>query len=138
VPLTRDKATRTAIAALAGSIDTDAASRRGREHSALPNGIARAVWILATWMHETLTGAGLGVGDPDCDVMVAGRVVLAETRDIFRTALSVDERPGREPAPGHCLMPGLPYCTLETNPVLVPEAQRWMAAVLADQQPPSR
>jgi len=77
---------------------------------------------------------GLGVGDPACDVMVAWKVLSADTRDIFRTAISVDESTWAR-ARGWALSRALivlPYDTLETNPVLVREAHRWLAEVLAD------
>jgi len=60
----------------------------------------------------------LGVGDPACDVMVAWKVLSADTRDIFRVELSVDEATwarGRGWALSHGLM-ALSYYTLETNP----------------------
>ncbi len=59
----------------------------------------------------------LGVGDPACDVMVAWKVLPAETRDIFRTALSMDEATwarGRGWALSHALI-ALSYYTLATN-----------------------
>ncbi|HCO01765.1 MAG TPA: phosphotransferase, partial [Actinobacteria bacterium] len=34
---------------------------------------------------------GLGVGDPACDLMVAWNLLSAETRDVFRAALTVDD-----------------------------------------------
>jgi aminoglycoside phosphotransferase (APT) family kinase protein len=74
------------------------------------------------------------VGDPACDVMVAWKVLSADTRDIFRTALSVDEATwarSRGWALSQALI-ALAYYTLETNAVLVREAQRWMNEVLAD------
>jgi aminoglycoside phosphotransferase (APT) family kinase protein len=76
----------------------------------------------------------LGVGDPACDVMVAWKVLSAETRATFRTALSVDEATwarGRGWALSQALG-ALSYYTLETNPLLVREAERWMAEVFAD------
>lgn len=33
----------------------------------------------------------MAVGDPACDVMVAWKMLPAETRDVFRTELSVDD-----------------------------------------------
>ena len=65
-----------------------------------------------------------------------GRVegLSADTRDIFRTALSVEESTWAR-AHGWALpqaLVALSYYTLETNPVLVLEAQRWMTEVLTD------
>jgi aminoglycoside phosphotransferase (APT) family kinase protein len=76
----------------------------------------------------------LGVGDPACDVMVAWKMLSADTREIFRTAVSVDDATWAR-ATGWALsqaVMALSYYTLETNPVLVLEAQRWMTEVLAD------
>jgi len=55
-------------------------------------------------------------------------------------ALSVDEATwarGRGWALSQAMM-ALSYYTLETNPVLVREARRWLAEVLADHPPTSR
>jgi aminoglycoside phosphotransferase (APT) family kinase protein len=76
----------------------------------------------------------LGIGDPACDVMVAWKVLSADSRDIFRTALSIDNATwarGRGWALSQALS-ALSYCTLETNPVLVRESRRWMFDVLAE------
>jgi aminoglycoside phosphotransferase (APT) family kinase protein len=79
----------------------------------------------------------LGVGDPACDVMVAWKVLSADTRAVFRAALSVDEATwarGRGWALSQALQ-ALAYYTLETNAVLVVEARRWIAELLADHGP---
>ena len=68
--------------------------------------------------------------------MVVWKVLTADTRHIFRTALAVDEATwarSRGWALSQALI-ALPYYSLETNAVLVQEAQRWMAEVLADQR----
>lgn len=60
--------------------------------------------------------------------------------DIFRAELSIDEATwarGRGWALSQAMM-ALSYYTLETNAVLVREAHRWMAEVLADHTPTSR
>ena len=148
---TREKRTRAAIASLHGAID---------------GGAVTAVWdaaLLASewqrepvWIHGDLDSRNLlveqgrlsavidfgclGVGDPACDVMVAWKVLSADTRDIFRVELSVDEATwarGRGWALSQTLM-ALSYYTLETNPVLVREAHRWMTEVLADHAPTSQ
>jgi aminoglycoside phosphotransferase (APT) family kinase protein len=82
----------------------------------------------------------LGVGDPACDVMVAWKILSGGSRDIFLSVLSVDEAT-RVRARGWVLSQALiamAYYTVETNPVLVREAQRWMAAVLADESSSQR
>lgn len=75
----------------------------------------------------------LGVGDPASDVMAAWLFLSAETRDVFRTALQVDDATcarGR----GWALSVGLialPYYH-STNPVLAGIGQRAIDEVLAD------
>src|SRR5262245_12989851 len=75
----------------------------------------------------------LGVGDPACDVAVAWKVLSPETRDTFRSALSVDEATWAR-ARGWAVsqaLGALAYYTPETNPTLVAEARRWLAGALA-------
>ncbi len=69
------------------------------------------------------------MGDPACDVMVAWKVRSANTPGALRAALSVDEATwarSRGWALSQALI-ALAYSTLETNPVLVREARRWLA-----------
>ena len=75
----------------------------------------------------------VGVGDPACDVAVAWKVLSPETRDSFRSALSVDEATWAR-ARGWAVsqaLGALAYYTPETNPTLVAEARRWLAEALA-------
>ncbi len=75
------------------------------------------------------------MGDPACDLIVAWNLFSAETRDVFRTALSVDAATwvrGR----GWALSVGLiapPYYQ-STNPVLADIARHTIDEVLADHQ----
>ncbi|MBW3634163.1 MAG: aminoglycoside phosphotransferase family protein [Chloroflexi bacterium] len=96
-----DGETRQAIAALAGTVDTDAAT---------------AVWdaALATpwsdtpvWVHGDVAAGNLlvrdgqlsavidfgssGVGDPACDLAIAWTLFAGDSRETFRTALPLDE-----------------------------------------------
>jgi aminoglycoside phosphotransferase (APT) family kinase protein len=145
VPLsTRDAPTRAAIAELSGMLDT---------------GVATAAWDAAlqtpvwngppVWSHGDLSPLNLlvergritavidfsclGVGDPACDLIVAWNFLSAETREIFRAALSVDDAMwarGR----GWALSIGLialPYYQT-SNPVLAGIARRAINEVLAD------
>jgi aminoglycoside phosphotransferase (APT) family kinase protein len=143
----RDAETRAAIASLDGEIDVDAVTAAWDEALRAPE------WQrLPVWIHGDLDSRNLlvedgrlsavidfgsaGVGDPACDVMVAWKILSADTRDIFRTALSIDEATwarSRGWALSQALM-ALSYYTLETNAALVHEAQRWTAEVLADRQ----
>jgi aminoglycoside phosphotransferase (APT) family kinase protein len=145
VPLRmRDEATRAAIASLSGRIDAGAVTVAWDEALQAPEWERPPVWIHGDLdarnllveegrLSGVIDWGGLGVGDPACDVMIAWKVLSADTRDIFRTALSVDEATwarSRGWALSQALI-ALSYYTLETNPVLVREAHRWLAEVLA-------
>ena len=140
----RDTHTRGAIATLRGTLEADAVT---------------AVWDAAieapawhgppVWLHGDLQSGNLlaiqgrlsavidfgclGAGDPACDVMAAWIFLSAETRDIFRAALQVDNATwarGR----GWALSVGLialPYYQ-STNPVLAGIARRAIHEALAD------
>lgn len=141
----RDAATRTAIAALRGALDADAVTRAWEAALAAPEWDRPPVWIHGDLdvrnllLHEgrlsaVLDFGCLGVGDPACDVMVAWKVLPADTRDLFRAELSVDEATWAR-SRGWALyqsLTALAYYTLETNRVLVLEARRWLAEVLSD------
>jgi aminoglycoside phosphotransferase (APT) family kinase protein len=76
---------------------------------------------------------GLGVGDPACDLMVAWSLFTAETRDVFRAELSVDDATwarGRDWALSPALI-FIPYYR-DTNPAGVAEARRVIGEVLTD------
>jgi aminoglycoside phosphotransferase (APT) family kinase protein len=147
VPLAeRDAATRAAIASLEGKIDADQVAPAWEEALRAPEWNRPPVWIHGDldarnllvengWLSAVIDFGGLGVGDPACDVMVAWKVLSADTRDGFRATLSVDEATWAR-SRGWALSQAviaLAYYTEETNPVLVREAQRWLAEVLADQ-----
>jgi aminoglycoside phosphotransferase (APT) family kinase protein len=74
----------------------------------------------------------VGVGDPAVDLMAAWKLLTVDGRARFREALAVDETTwlrARGWALSQALI-ALGYYTLETNPVLVREAQHWLAEVL--------
>ena len=76
----------------------------------------------------------LGVGDPACDVMVAWKLFDADGREPFGAELAVDDATWAR-ARGWGLsqaVNALAYYTLETNAVLVGEAQGWLSEVLSD------
>lgn len=141
----RDAPTRAAIVSLRGAIDVGAvtaaweSARRAPDWEHLPVWIhgdldSRNLLVEEARLSAVIDWGCLGVGDPACDVMVAWKVLSADTRDIFRTVLSLDESTWAR-ARGWGLsqaLGALSYYTLETNPVLVREAQRWMAEVLGD------
>ncbi|GAC1577600.1 MAG: aminoglycoside phosphotransferase family protein [Ktedonobacteraceae bacterium] len=142
--LTRDAETRTAIASLDGMLDTSAVTAAWDAALQVP------VWHgLSVWLHGDLSPlnllvqqnrlsavidfGGLGVGDPACDLIVAWNFLSAETRDVFRTVLQVDDATwarGR----GWALSVGLialPYYQ-RTNPVLASISRHTIDEVLAD------
>jgi aminoglycoside phosphotransferase (APT) family kinase protein len=73
------------------------------------------------------------VGDPACDLIVAWNLLSAQTRDVFRAALPVDDATwarGRGWALSVGLIALLYYQS--TNPVLAGIARRAIDEVLAD------
>jgi aminoglycoside phosphotransferase (APT) family kinase protein len=141
----RDAATRTAIAALRGSLDDGAVTTAWEAALEAPEWHRPPVWIhgdldLRNLLLErgrlsaVLDFGCLGVGDPACDVMVVWKVLSAQTRDLFRAALSVDDATWAR-SRGWALyqsLSALAYYTLETNRVLFLEARHWLAEVLSD------
>ncbi len=140
----RDAATRSAIDALEATIDTAAVTAAWDEALRAPEWQREPVWIHGDLdsrnllvqdgrLSGVIDFGGVGLGDPACDVMVAWKVSV-EIHDVLRAELPVDEETwarSRGWALSQALM-ALSYYTLETNAVLVREAQRWMAEVLAD------
>jgi aminoglycoside phosphotransferase (APT) family kinase protein len=93
---------------------------------------ARNVLVRDGRLAAVLDWGGTGVGDPAVDVMVAWKLVAREERDRFRAKLDVDDATWLR-AQGWAVSQGLialRYYTLETNPVLVREAEHWLAEVL--------
>jgi aminoglycoside phosphotransferase (APT) family kinase protein len=146
VPLeTRDAPTRAAIASLGPSINAGALTAAWKAALRAPDWDRPPVWIHGDLDSRNLLVVGhrlsavldfgcLGVGDPACDVAVAWKVLSADTRDVLRAELSVDDATWAR-ARGWVLsqaLIALSYYTLETNAVLVREAQQWITEVLAD------
>ena len=77
----------------------------------------------------------LGVGDPAADVMVAWKMLTPAAREGFRRELEIDDATWVRSR--GCVLAqavnALTYYTDENNPVLVREARRWLAGVLAVQ-----
>jgi aminoglycoside phosphotransferase (APT) family kinase protein len=145
VPLARhDVSTRRAIKALNGMFDTKAVT------VAWNATLQASEWERApVWFHgDLLPGnllfergrlsaiidfSGLGVGDPACDLMIAWGLFSGESREVFRTALAVDDATwarGRGQALSQALI-FIPYY-LDTNPVGVSNARRAIEEILAD------
>ena len=141
----RDEATRSAIASLSTSIDDYAATvaweaaLRASELQGEPVWIhgdldARNVLAEHGRVSAVIDFGCLGVGDPAYDVMVAWKMLRRDARASFRAKLAVDDATWAR-ARGLTLsqsLNALSYYTLETNAVLVLEARRWLAEVLAD------
>ena len=147
VPLARrDAHTRAAIATLDGMLDPGAVT------AAWEAALQAPAWQgPATWFHGDLLAANLlaqhgrlsavidfgclGVGDPACDLMVAWTYLSAETRDVFRAGLPVDDATwarGRGWALSFGLI-ALPYYQ-STNPVLAGIARYAIDEALADHE----
>jgi aminoglycoside phosphotransferase (APT) family kinase protein len=142
-----DAPVRNALIALDGVIDTDAATAAWESALEAPAWDGPPIWVHGDLMSgNLLTTDGrltavidfgcLGVGDPACDVIAAWNLFTAESRDVFRTELGVDDGTwarGRGWALGIALV-ALPYY-LETSPVIVRSSLRTISEVLADQAP---
>jgi aminoglycoside phosphotransferase (APT) family kinase protein len=143
-PETFDRRVRADLARLRDEIDVPAATAvwEAALHAPRPEG--PPVWVHGDLdRRNLLTRQGrlaavvdfgcVGVGDPACDVAVAWKVLSAETRDTFRSALAIDEATWTR-ARGWVVsqaLGALAYYTPETNPTLVAEARRWLADALA-------
>jgi len=145
VPLsTRDAPTRAAIASLDGMLDTGAVTAAWNAALQAPAWHGPPVWthgdllpgnllVQRGRISAVIDFGCLGVGDPACDLIVAWNLLSAQTRDIFRSALQVDDATwarGR----GWALSIGLialPYY-LNSNPVFAATARHMIAEVLAD------
>jgi aminoglycoside phosphotransferase (APT) family kinase protein len=142
---TRDGATREAIAKLGDVIDTTRVEALWETALGAPLWSRPPLWIhgdldarnlLATdgRLSGVLDFGALAVGDPAADVMVAWKMFGADDRTYFRSLLGVDDATWLR-ARGWVLSQALmilSYYTLETNRILVLEAQRWMGALLGD------
>ncbi len=147
VPLAmRDAPTRAALADLHGTLDTDAATAAWEAALQTPAWDGPPVWIHGDLQSGNLLAVRgrlravidfgcLGVGDPACDLIVVWNLLSAETRNVFRAALQVDDATwarGR----GWALSVGLialPYYR-DSNPVLAEINRCAIAEVLADYQ----
>ncbi len=145
VPLSmRDGDTRAAIASLDGMLDTDAVTAAWEVALQAPAWDGPPVWIHGDLSSGNLLAArgrlsavidfgGLSGGDPACDLMIAWDLFSGESRDVFRTALAVDDATwarGRGWALSQALI-FIPYYR-DTNPMGVGAARRMINEVLAD------
>jgi aminoglycoside phosphotransferase (APT) family kinase protein len=140
----RDAATRGAIAALEGTIDSAAATAIWEDALRAGEWGRPPVWFHGDLLPGNLLVAGgrlsavidwngLGVGDPACDLVIAWALLDGDSRAAFRAALGVDDATwarGR----GHALSQALifiPYYR-HTNPLGVAYHRRTLNAVLAE------
>jgi aminoglycoside phosphotransferase (APT) family kinase protein len=140
----RDSATRDAIAALDGVIDTGAATTAWEAALHAPEWDRAPVWfhgdVLAGnllvdrgRLSAVIDFGGLGVGDPACDLMSAWSLFSDKSRDAFRSAAAVDDATwarARGCALSQALL-ALPYY-LETNPAIVARSRHAIEEILAD------
>ena len=145
VPLVkRNDATRAAIASLNSTLDGDAALAAWDQALEAPVWPGAPVWIhgdlqpgnllvVEGQLSAVIDFGGLGVGDPACDLIVAWSFLSAETRDIFRAILKVDDATwtrGRGWALSFGLI-ALPYYQ-SSNPDLAGIARHTIDEVLGD------
>jgi aminoglycoside phosphotransferase (APT) family kinase protein len=140
---TRDAAVREAIGALAGLVDTDAATRAWETALAEPPWTGGPVWVHGDLMPGNLIVrdgrlrgvidfSATGVGDPACDLIPAWNLLTTTGREVFRSKLKVDDvmwSRGR----GFALLKGLvalPYYK-DTNPGMAAIARYTIGEVLA-------
>ena len=135
---------RAAIVALQDELDADVVTALWEEALAAPVWSGPSVWIHGDLdprnllmrdgrLSGVIDFGCLVVGDPACDVMAAWKLLPATERGVFRATLPVDDATWTR-ARGWVLsqaLIALAYYTLETNAVLVLEARRWLAEVLA-------
>jgi aminoglycoside phosphotransferase (APT) family kinase protein len=141
---TRDEETRAALAALEGTIDTEAPTAAWQAALCVPVWSGRPVWIHGDLLPGNLLLRGgrlkgvidfgcVGVGDPACDLIAAWGVVPAGARADFRDELGVDDDTwarGR----GWALSIGLialPYY-MDTNAAFADVARHLIGEVLAE------
>jgi aminoglycoside phosphotransferase (APT) family kinase protein len=141
----RDEPTRTALAALQGTIDTAAAVAAWDAALQTPVWAGRPVWVHGDLspgnlllqggkLSAVIDFGGLGMGDPACDLIVAWNLLPADVRRVFRAALGVDDATwarGRGWGLSVALVQ-LPYYR-ETNPALAANARHVIREVLLDQ-----
>ena len=145
VPLAvRDAPVRAALAALNGELDTDLAAEAWEAALQTPVWRDSPVWIHGDLQSGNLLAVQgrlnavidfgcLGAGDPACDLIVAWNLLSAETREVFRATLQVDEATwarGRGWALSVALI-ALPYY-LHTSPAIVSASRYTLKEVLAD------
>ncbi|MBK8986510.1 MAG: aminoglycoside phosphotransferase family protein [Chloroflexi bacterium] len=142
-PLTlRDGPTRQAIAALAGVVDTQAATAIWEAALEAPEWEREPVWFHGDLLcgnvlveqgrlSAVIDFGGLAVGDPACDLMIAWSLFSGASREVFRAETAVDEATWLR-GQGHALSQAaifIPYYW-QTNPSGVKSARRMITELL--------
>jgi len=145
VPLAiRNVQTREAIVSSHGLIDTVKANKVWNVALQVPEWDQSPVWIHGDLLPGNLLinkdrlsavidFSCLNIGDPACDLLSAWSVFVGESREVFRSALTVDDATWAR-GQGWALSVGLialPYYQA-TNPVLAGIARKMIDAVLED------
>jgi aminoglycoside phosphotransferase (APT) family kinase protein len=145
VPLaTRDDATRAAIAASEGLVDTAAVTAVWEDALRVPERQGPPTWLHGDLspgnvlvrdgrLGAVIDWSGAGLGDPTVDLVVAWNLLPAAVRPAFRAALGADDhtwRRGRGWALSIAIIQ-LPYYQ-HTNPVLAANSRHVLAEVLAE------
>jgi aminoglycoside phosphotransferase (APT) family kinase protein len=145
VPLVkRDIATRAAIAAVHDTFDAPAMTAVWDAALRAPGWDRAPVWfhgdlhlgnLLVSGGHlsAVIDFAGLGAGDPACDLVIAWNLLSPETRPVFRAALQVDDGTWTR-AQGWALTTGLNAYTsyAASNPLVAANTRRQISQVLID------
>jgi aminoglycoside phosphotransferase (APT) family kinase protein len=141
---TRDAETREAIAAVAHLFETGSLTAAWESALEMPTWEGAGVWVHGDLIMTNLLARDgglsavidwgcLGVGDPACDAMAGWSFLGADTRNVFRAKLGMDDATwarGRGWALSWGLI-ALPFYE-RTNRVLAELARRTIAEVLAD------
>jgi len=142
---TVDESTRAAIDILGKRVDQNAVLTLWEASLAAPSWDHDPQWVHGDLdarnllvkdgrLNAVIGWGSAGVGDPGYDISVAWKVLSPDARRDFRSELKVDDATWTR-ARGWTLctaVNALSYYTLKTNPLLVQETQKWIAAVLAD------
>jgi aminoglycoside phosphotransferase (APT) family kinase protein len=145
VPLAkRDHSTRAAIAAVRDIFDARAMTAVWDAALAAPAWDRAPVWfhgdlhlgnllVSSGQLSAVIDFAGLGAGDPACDMVIAWNLLSPQTRPIFRAALQVDDATWTR-AQGWALTTGLNAYTsyAATNPLVAMNTRRQITQVLID------
>jgi aminoglycoside phosphotransferase (APT) family kinase protein len=148
-PSTSDTSVRKSIDILGERIDREAAIAVWEAALAVPVWHREPVWVHADLdarnllvkdgrLNAVIDWGCAGIGDPAYDISVAWKLFSPSARQIFRAEMDVDDATW-DRARGWTLaqaVNALSYYTMETNPILVRETRRWLAAVLTDGDAP--